>query len=85
MGLPNGIYRTKNGSIMEISGQHSGISKVDFYWLEEGACCDCQVSAYEEDGDLIWWCDQCGGGRSELFHVTPNAEITGSALLRSPG
>jgi len=72
MGFPNGIYRTKNGSMMEISGKHSGISKVDFDWLEEGACCDCAPDVYEQHGQLVWHCDECGGGSAELFPVAPN-------------
>ena len=36
MGLPNGIYRTAAGSTVTISGKYSGISAVEFDWLEEG-------------------------------------------------
>lgn len=70
MGLPNGHYRTAAGSEMWISGEHGGISRVEFDWLEEGACPDCVPDAYEYDGMLIWHCDQCEGGQAELQPVT---------------
>jgi len=76
MRLPNGHYKTAAGSEMRISGTHGGRSVVDFDWLEEGACCDCRVSAYEHDGDLLWECDYCGGGRAQLVLVTPNVSST---------
>jgi len=69
MTLPNGHYRTAAGSEMWISGEHGGISEVSFDWLEEGACLDCRVSAYDIDGMLIWECEECEGGRAELFPV----------------
>ena len=78
MKLPNGHYKTAAGSEMRISGTHSGRSVVDFDWLEEGACVDCRVSAYEHDGDLIWECDRCSGGRAALMPVPANAGVTGS-------
>lgn len=66
--LSNGRYRTKNGSTMEISSDHCGISTVSFDWVEEDACIDCKVCAYaDEDGFLVWECEHCGGGRAELF------------------
>ena len=64
--LKNGKYCTKNGSTMTISGQYGGRSVVEFDWLEEGGCCDCQAEPYEVDGDLVWHCDYCGVGRAEL-------------------
>jgi len=69
--LPNGKYKTVNGSTLEISGKYGGIAKVDFDWLEEGACIDCQCEPYPEkfdDGDwrLIWNCKYCGGGNARL-------------------
>lgn len=67
MALINGEYKTAAGSRMTISGAHGGISRVDFDWFEEGACCDCEVCAYEDDGRMIWQCDECGGGSAELF------------------
>ena len=67
MKLPNGKYRTAAGSLMEISGTYGGISRVDFDWIEEGACCDCKVNAYEDGGDMCWSCDYCDGGRAKLY------------------
>jgi len=72
--LPNGHYRTANGSEMWISGAHGGVSRVEFDWLEEpNACCDCRVDAYERNGCMHWTCDFCGGGFAELQPVRPNA------------
>lgn len=72
MSLPNGKYRTKAGSTLEISGKHSGIAAVEFDWLEEdNACCDCDAQAYPSPGQdgwyLVWDCDECGGGRALLY------------------
>jgi hypothetical protein len=69
--LPNGKYVTDHGSTLEISGEHSGISKISFDWLEEGGCVDCQCEAYPEEFDsddwrLIWHCDYCDGGSAKL-------------------
>ena len=72
MKLLNGKYRTMKGSTMEIRGTHGGKSRVDFDGLEEGACMDCRVNAYEHDGDMIWECDYCGGGRTPLFPESAN-------------
>ena len=65
--LKSGSYHTKAGSTMQISGKHSGISEVDFDWVEEDACVDCEVQAYDRDGYLIWSCDYCGGGSALLI------------------
>lgn len=66
MSLPNGHYITANGSEMWVNG---GRSRVDFDWFEEAeACCDCQPEAYaDSDGYLVWYCDQCGGGKAKLL------------------
>ena len=69
MNLPNGKYRTAAGSTMEISGKYSGISRVEFDWLEEGGCVDCKCSAYDVDGYLTWDCEECGGGSAKLIPV----------------
>lgn len=70
MSLPNGHYRTVAGSEMWISGNHAGISRVEFDWLdEENACLDCVPQAYDVDGDLVWVCDECGGGRAKLERI----------------
>lgn len=66
MRLANGTYKTAAGSTMTISGQHGGISRVDFDWLEEGACPDCCPNGYEVEGYLTWSCDVCGGGSARL-------------------
>lgn len=69
MALVNGYYRTAAGSTMEIGGEHGGISRVEFDWLEEGGCPECQVNPYEDDGYLTWSCDCCGGGRAILNQI----------------
>lgn len=67
----NGTYKTKAGSIVRISGKYSGITEVDFDWLEEEACIECQPDPYPEwDGNnlvLTWHCEYCGGGKAVLF------------------
>lgn len=73
MKLPNGHYITANGSEMWISGEHSGVSKVDWDRLAEGACWECQIDPYEDDGQMHWYCEDCGGGRADLIPVTDNA------------
>ena len=50
---------------MTISGKHGGISRVLFDWVEEGGCCDCHAEPYDDDGWLIWRCDECGGGSAK--------------------
>lgn len=70
MTLPAGIYRTVAGSEMRISGKYAGISEVLFNWCDEpNACPDCVVSAYDEDGFLVWHCSECGGGQATLFPI----------------
>jgi len=69
--LPNGSYQTPSGSILQISGQCGGIVEVNFDWLEEGGCIDCQVQPYPEefglnDWRLVWSCEVCGGGNAKL-------------------
>ena len=74
MTLPVGLYRTTAGSEMRISGTHAGISEVLFDWFAEpDACIDCVVSAYDEDGRIVWNCDECGGGSAALFKVNVEA------------
>lgn len=71
--MQNGKYRTAKGSTVEISGKHSGITRVDFDWVEEeGACVDCEPEPYPEDygdGDwrLVWTCEFCGEGNAKLI------------------
>lgn len=73
MTLTNGVYITKAGSTVTISGKYSGIAEVDFDWLEEGGCIECEPHPYPSpnDGgwDLIWDCEECGGGRAPLRAV----------------
>jgi hypothetical protein len=69
--LPIGAYRTQAGSRLVVSGKHGGVRHVDFDWLEEGGCLDCTVQPYEDDGYLVWDCEQCGGGRALLRRVEP--------------
>ena len=64
--MKNGQYKTAAGSTMTISGKHGGISTVDFDWLEEEACIECQPEPYDADGYLVWQCDYCGGGKAKL-------------------
>lgn len=69
--LPNGKYETANGSILKISGKHNGIARVDFDWLEEGGCIDCECEPYPEEFDkgdwrIIWNCEHCDGGNAKL-------------------
>ena len=64
--MQNGRYETENGSVMVISGEHGGESRIVFDWVEEDACCDCEVEAYDVDGYLVWHCEVCGGGKAEL-------------------
>lgn len=65
--MRNGTYTTKAGSMVEISGKHSGRVAVRFDWMEEeNACFDCQVNPYPENEMLTWNCDVCGGGAAKL-------------------
>ena len=70
MMMNNGEYKTAAGSTMSISGEHGGRSVVEFDWWDEGACPNCEPEPYaDDDGFLVWNCDDCGGGRAELFAV----------------
>ena len=70
-------YRTERGSRVEISGEHRGISVIDFDWLEEGACFEAKrnvvAEVYSRRGDpcLFWSCDCCGSGQAPLFRCDP--------------
>jgi hypothetical protein len=80
MTLPNGTYRTKAGSTVELTGMSGGISRVSFDWLEEpNACIECHVDVTPQDwGDgthhLVWWCEHCSGGSAVLFPDTDESE-----------
>lgn len=56
-GLEPGIYKTKAGSIVKVSGKHGGVVEIDFDWFEENACCDSHP--WIDDGFLCWACDCC--------------------------
>jgi len=63
--LPKGIYKTKNGSTVEICGKYGKAYRIYFDWLEEEyACLDCKP--YYADNKLMWCCEECGGGWAEL-------------------
>lgn len=67
--MTTGLYCTARGSTVMVSGAHGGIYEIEFDWLEEEhACSECRPSVY--DGDLVWGCEYCGGGRAELRRVT---------------
>ena len=68
--MKNGKYKTDAGSTMTISGKYGGISTVEFDWLEEKACIECQPEPYDDDGYLVWQCDYCGGGEAKLKKIT---------------
>lgn len=68
--LPNGTYKTENGSIVIISGKNSGKTQISFDWFEEkNACIDCEVDLYPVEDMLEWSCKFCGGGSTKLFLV----------------
>jgi hypothetical protein len=72
MTLPNGHYRTKAGSTVEVYGDYSGCVRVLFARFDEPrSCFDCTAEPYPEDwGDgtyrLTWHCEHCGGGSAVL-------------------
>ena len=67
--LKPGKYKTAAGSTMTISGKHGGKSEVEFEVFDEGGCFDCVPEAYDDDGYLVWRCEQCGGGRAKLVRM----------------
>lgn len=69
-------YRTAAGSIVEISGEHRGISTIYFDWFEEGACIEAHPTADvtdKMDPRLSWQCDCCGYGETPLQPEQPDA------------
>lgn len=58
-----GKYKTENGSTVTITGKHCGIVTIQFDWLEEGGCIDCEPSTDVNEDVLYWSCDYCGGGQ----------------------
>ena len=72
MGLSNGTYRTAAGSRVTVAGKHGGEFTVDFDWLEEGGCIECEVDPVPEEygpGDfrLMWRCAYHDSGNSKLI------------------
>jgi hypothetical protein len=76
MGLSNGTYRTSAGSIVTVSGKHSGQFTVVFEWFEEdGACIECDADPEPKeygphDWRLTWHC---------AYHEAGNAQLTRAA------
>jgi hypothetical protein len=73
--LPNGSYRTKAGSTLQVSGKHGGIFTASFDWIEgDNACCDCHVDPVpaewgNNEWRLTWDCEVCSGGSARLIPV----------------
>lgn len=66
--MANGEYFTEHGSKVTISGEHSGISTIEFDWFEEpGACIDCRPSVDHRERLLTWDCSEHDGSSAELF------------------
>ena len=62
-------YRTERGSRVEISGEHRGISVINFDWFEEGACTEAHPTCDTRDPTdawLYWQCECCGSGQAKL-------------------
>lgn len=62
-------YSTKAGSTVTVSGKHSGIFTISFDWFEEDACIECEPHYDQDNNLLVWDCDYCGGGSTELILV----------------
>jgi hypothetical protein len=70
-------YRTASGSRVEISGEHRGISVIEFDWFEEGACIEARPSAETGDRDepmLYWFCECHGDGQARLRAIKPSSD-----------
>lgn len=66
--IKSGHYRTTAGSTIEIYGKYQSAWRGQFDRFEEFACDYCVVVDVDrQEGDLIWECDVCGGGRAKLF------------------
>lgn len=65
--LKPGVYKTKRGSTMTISGRSGGVNQVYFDWVEEpNSCVECRPEEYDDNGYLVWGCNYCGGGKAKL-------------------
>jgi len=62
--LSTGEYVTEAGSTLTVA--RPGSSLVWFDWVEEEACFDCKAEPYDDDGYLVWHCNECGGGKAKL-------------------
>ncbi len=75
----NGLYRTKAGSTVRVSGRYNGIIKIDFDWFEEGGCIECEspeiniMDFPDRFGNffLTWYCEYCSKGikQARLYKV----------------
>lgn len=70
-------YTTPNGSSNVVVTANR--SRIDFDWVEEGGCIDCEVDvdATRSSGfnRLVWICSECGGGSAPLAisqDINPN-------------
>ncbi len=68
--MKNGTYKTKAGSIVEVSGKYNGIFTIDWDWVEEAACDSCTPDVDPLNEMLVWYCDYCDGGKTDLLEVT---------------
>lgn len=81
--LPCGEYRTTAGSVVTVTGAHCGIVRIEFDWLEEGGCIDCEPEPYPVDGDLLWHCNECGiGQHAKLFPVMRDQKVAEAASIK---
>jgi hypothetical protein len=73
MSLFNGIYYTRAGSRLEVSGKHGGRFSLEFDWMEEpGACIDCVPDPEPEefgpeDFRIVWRCALHSSGNAQLL------------------
>jgi len=64
-------YRSAAGSLVEISGEHRGITTIVFDWFEEGACIEARPVAEVSDRRYPWlsWSCDCHGHRQAKLTV----------------
>lgn len=62
--MKNGQYVTLGGSTLTVRGDHSGIFDLEFDWVEEMACPECEPRVEPDEDFLVWDCEECGGGSS---------------------
>ena len=61
------IYKTKSGSTAKV---YRKTVHIDFDWMGEGACLDCNPYFDEKEILLEWNCVFCDGGKAELELVS---------------